>query len=147
MRFDRLNPSPQPRFLVVNPGLNTLRKLVVRIPLPVSVTSNLHLLYAFLITTWRSPFSSMASRAFFNRFSITQSKRGGIFARLLLGYCTPKCTFSVARFRMYSTSARSGPQCWNFPGPACCRSCQTGRLPASAGPRPFPFHPTMGSFA
>lgn len=39
IRLTRVSPRPQPRFFVVKPGLNTFRKFLRAMPLPVSETS------------------------------------------------------------------------------------------------------------
>ena len=85
MRRERLRPRPQPRFLVVKPGLKISRCWARGMPLPVSSTS---------ISTWvprrrarrkMAPVRSIrASSAFLSKFSITHSKRMGF-----RGSCMP----------------------------------------------------------
>ena len=75
MRFARLSPSPQPRFLVVKPGRKTLPMSFLRMPLPVSVTSRMA--FVSVSSTWIVMVPCpppMASTAFLQRFSITHSK-------------------------------------------------------------------------
>ncbi len=69
IRFERLNPKPQPLFFVVKPGLKTFDILCILIPLPVSTTSTITFFSWLIISTWMEPFPSIASNAFFNKFS------------------------------------------------------------------------------
>src|SRR5688500_3961462 len=103
IRFDKLSPSPQPRFFVVYPGLKTLLIFCAAMHFPVSVTSIIILVLFSCIDKLIDPFLSMASRAFFSKFSITQSNKGGeILAEIsvLALVSMEKDTFPEARFFM-----------------------------------------------
>ena len=69
--------------LVVKPGLKTLLKFCLLMPLPESVTSTTTDAVSFFILTCKLPFPSMASRPFFNKFSITQSNSGPFIMALI----------------------------------------------------------------
>src|SRR5690606_24197095 len=105
MRLERLSPNPQPLFLVVKPGSNILYRFFLEIPFPVSVTSIIILGEWALISIIIDPLPSIASSAFFNRFSITQSNKGGdiIAYTGLRGVFMINFTFSGDLFLMYST--------------------------------------------
>ena len=76
MRLASERPKPQPRFFVVKPGLNTLLKCFLGIPLPVSVTSSSVPVETAESVSVMLPPCGMASTAFLQRFSITHSKSG-----------------------------------------------------------------------
>ena len=74
MRLASERPSPQPLFLVVKPGRKTFRMSLLRMPLPVSVTSTTAYLFSSNTFSVMVPSPPIASTAFFDRFSITHSK-------------------------------------------------------------------------
>ena len=80
MRLAKASPRPHPRFLVVNPGLNTVLWFLRGIPFPVSVTVTQARLPSVEVVTSIEPEPSMASTAFFIRFSMTHSKSGALMS-------------------------------------------------------------------
>ena len=75
IRSTKDKPSPQPRFLVVYPGLKTVLNFDFGIPFPVSAKSISTTFSLSSTFSEISPLPSMASTAFFVRFSITQANR------------------------------------------------------------------------
>lgn len=71
MRRTRESPRPQPRFLVVYPGLKTVLKRDLGMPFPVSVTSIQMCRLRRPVVMVIMPRPSMASTAFLVRFSMT----------------------------------------------------------------------------
>lgn len=76
MRLASVSPSPQPRFLVVNPGLKMVFWCLREMPLPVSVTSTTAFSPSIEVRMSIAPVPSIASTAFLIRFSMTHSTRG-----------------------------------------------------------------------
>ena len=77
MRFASASPSPQPRRLVVYPGLKTVLKFLRGMPRPVSATSTTTSPWSpGRQATLIAPCPSIASTAFLIKFSITHSSNG-----------------------------------------------------------------------
>ena len=108
MRFTKDKPNPQPRFLVVYPGLKTVLNFDFGIPFPVSAKSISTTFSLSSTFSEISPCPSMASTAFFVRFSITQANRES-FIKTNIGRSGKYVlifTFEEIRVSMYPKAAR-----------------------------------------
>ena len=104
--FANERPSPQPRFLVVNPGWKTLCKFFLAMPFPVSATSIATFAFSSNRVTVIRPLPSIASTAFLQRFSTTHSNNEAFIFTMTgsSGITHSMITFFEVRWSMYSTT-------------------------------------------